>query len=68
MSKDTKESIIAILILLMVFITGYFAGHDGGYRNGLSEGVEISKGDKWDCAYSDATGFLMCDRTPKYKG
>lgn len=67
MSKDVKESIIAIIILGVIAISGYGLGRSSGYDQGLSEGVTISKGDKWDCAYSDATGFLMCDRTPKYK-
>lgn len=67
MKKDTKESIIAGLVVMSVFIVGYLAGHSSAYDQGLSEGVGISKGDKWDCAYSYSTGFLMCDRTPKYK-
>lgn len=66
-NKNTRETIIAILVLMMAFLTGYFAGHTGGYSRGLSEGVEMGKGDKWDCAYSYSTGFLMCYRTPKYK-
>jgi hypothetical protein len=67
MNKNTKESIWAILIIIAVFLSGYFGGDSSGYTRGLSEGVAISKGDKWDCAYSYSTGFLMCDRTPKYK-
>lgn len=71
MKKSTKESIYGILILIAVFVSGLAYGlahgYSSGYKNGLSEGVGISKGDKWDCAYSESTGFLMCDRTPKYK-
>lgn len=67
MKKSTKESISAILILIAVFVSGLAFGYSSGYKNGLSEGVGISNGDKWDCAYSESTGFLMCDRTPKYK-
>ena len=67
LNKETRDSILAIFILILVFLSGYFAGHTGGYNRGLSEGVEMDKGDKWDCAYSYSTGFLMCDRTPKYK-
>lgn len=67
MKKSTKESIYAILILIAVFVYGLSFGYNSGYKNWISEGVGISKGDKWDCAYSESTGFLMCDRTPKYK-
>ena len=67
MNKNTKESILAILIIISAFILGYLAGDYSGYNRGISEGVTISKGDKWDCSYSDLTGFMMCDRTPKYK-
>lgn len=67
MNKSTKESIIAIAVVVCVFISGVMCGKSIGYDLGLSEGVAISKGDKWDCAYSSSTGFLMCDRTPKYK-
>lgn len=67
MDKGTKETILAILTLIALFISGYFTGHSMGYDRGLGEGVAISKGDKWDCAYAYSTGFLMCDRTPKYK-
>lgn len=63
MKKSTKETIWAILILAAVFCTGLGIGQ----RVGFNEGVEVNHGDKWDCAYSYATGFLMCDRTPKYK-
>lgn len=61
--KDLKESICVILILFMFFITGYAVGESRGFN----EGVEVNHGDKWDCAYAYSTGFLMCDRTPKYK-
>ena len=67
MKKSTKESISAILILIAVFVSGLAFGYNSGYKNGPSEGVGILNGDKWDCAYSESTGFLMCDRTPKYK-
>lgn len=63
MKKSTKESVLAILILIAVFITGYQLGKNEGFNRG----VEVNHGDKWDCAYSYITGFLMCDRTPKYK-
>ena len=63
MKKSTKETIWAILILAAVFGIGLGIGQ----RAGFNEGVEVNHGDKWDCAYSYATGFLMCDRTPKYK-
>lgn len=68
MKKDTKDTICAIITLAAVFLCAYFIGRLEGYDRGLSEGVQIQKGDKWDCAYSYSTGFLMCDRTPKYKG
>lgn len=67
MKKDTKESIAAILILLAVFMTGITVGYHFGSVIGFNRGVEVNHGDKWDCAYSYYTGFLMCDRTPKYK-
>lgn len=67
MNKDAIEAIWAIIILVAVFFAGCGLGGAGKYDKGLSEGIAISKGDKWDCAYSYATGFLMCDRTPKYK-
>lgn len=67
MSKDFKESAIALIIIAAVFFTALVIGYKNGYENGLSEGVAIANGDKWDCAYSYSTGFLMCDRTPKYK-
>ena len=63
MKKSAKEMIWVILILAAVFGTGLCIGQ----KVGFNEGVEVNHGDKWDCAYSYATGFLMCDRTPKYK-
>lgn len=68
MKKDTKDTICAIITLVAVFLCAYFIGNSSGYDRGLSEGISMQKGDKWDCAYSYSTGFLMCDRTPKYKG
>ena len=52
---------------MFVFMTGFVLGDKAGYDNGFNRGVEVNHGDKWDCAYSYLTGFLMCDRTPKYK-
>lgn len=63
MKKNTKETIWAILILAAVFGIGLGIGQ----KVGFNEGIEVNHGDKWDCAYSHATGFLMCNRTPKYK-
>lgn len=63
MKKDTKETMIAIIVVVFVFITGFAIGD----KYGFERGVEVNHGDKWDCAYSYSTGFLMCDRTPKYK-
>lgn len=68
MKKDTKDTIYEIITLAAVFLFAYFIGTSEGYDRGLSEGISMQKGDKWDCAYSYSTGFLMCDRTPKYKG
>ena len=76
MKKDTKDTICAIITLVAVFLCAYFIGNSSGYDRGLSEGYDrglsegilMQKGDKWDCAYSYSTGFIMCDRTPKYKG
>lgn len=57
-----------IIVIAIVFgLGGIFIGESVGYNRGLSEGVGIMGGDKWDCAYSYVTGFLRCDRTPKYK-
>lgn len=67
MKKSTKESVIAISVVVGVFMSGVICGWSFGYDEGLSEGMAISDGDKWDCAYSASTGFLMCDRTQKYK-
>lgn len=67
MEKDTKESILAIITLVGVFATGILIGADSGWDKGFAEGVSVNHGDKWDCAYSYSTGFVMCDRTPKYK-
>lgn len=73
MKKDTKETIYAIIILILVFLSGYYFGNQidennsEQYNNGLSDGFSIKNGDKWDCAYSYSTGFIMCDRNPKYK-
>ena len=67
MKKDTKERLIAIIVLIFVFMTGFVLGDKAGYDNGFNRGIEVNHGDKWDCAYSYLTGFLMCDRTPKYK-
>lgn len=30
MNKDTKEAILAILIIIAVFLSGYFAGNSSG--------------------------------------
>lgn len=43
MSKDMKESIWAILIIIAVFLSGYFAGDSFGYTRGLSEGWQYQK-------------------------
>lgn len=67
MTKNTKESIAALLTILAVCCSGIAVGYKYGYDHGFNRGVEVNHGDKWDCAYSEATGFLMCDRTPKYK-
>lgn len=65
--KDFFEFLCAVLILFVTAVIGYHSGRSIGYDAGLSEGVAIDKGDKWDCAYIHSTGFLLCDRTPKYK-
>lgn len=67
MNKDTKESVLAIITLAAIFAIGVLVGEDSGWDKGFAEGVTVNHGDKWDCAYSYSTGFLMCDRTPKYK-
>lgn len=67
MKKDTKETLIAIIVVIFAFITGFTIGDKYGFDRGFDRGVEVNHGDKWDCAYSYNTGFLMCDRTPKYK-
>lgn len=67
MNKETKEAITASIIVLVIFGFVLFAGVKMAYDAGFNRGVEVNHGDKWDCAYSYATGFLMCDRTPKYK-
>lgn len=61
------RQLYTIVIAFVFGFSGICIGESAGYNRGLSEGVAISKGDKWDCAYSYVTGFLMCDRTPKYK-
>lgn len=67
MKKNTKDTIWALLILAAVFVTGLGVGQEVGFSMGFDEGVAVNHGDKWNCAYSYTTGFLMCDRTPKYK-
>jgi len=61
------ESLWGLLALSVIFALGILIGRATGYDKGLSDGVTVNHGDKWDCAYSYSTGFLMCDRTPKYK-
>lgn len=61
------RQLYTIVIAFVFGFGGICVGESAGYNRGLSEGVAISKGDRWDCAYSYVTGFLMCDRTPKYK-
>lgn len=63
MKKEMRDSILVVAFLFGAFAIGYEFGADAGF----DRGVEVNHGDKWDCAYSYATGFLMCDRTPKYK-
>ena len=67
MRKEIKERVMAAVIIAAVFFTGIAIGYENGYNKGIGEGVAVNHGDKWDCAYSYSTGFLMCDRTPKYK-
>lgn len=63
-----KESLIAILVLSAVFFTGYGFGHGFGYSSGVGDGISISEGDgRWDCGWSRLTGFVMCNRTSKFK-
>lgn len=61
--KEARDTFCAIFILATVFITGYAIGESSGFN----KGIEVNHGDEWDCAYSYSTGFLMCDRKPKYK-
>lgn len=67
MSKDAKETLWAVSILAAVFACGYFLGQSGEYDKGVSDGMTLLEGDRWDCAYHNSTGFVICDRTPKYK-
>ncbi len=67
MTKNTKETLWAIAILAGVFFCGYSTGKYGEYDKGMSDGLTLLEGDKWDCAYHHSTGFVICDRTPKYK-
>ena len=58
---------MGLLAISVIFVLGVLIGRATGYDKGLSDGVTVNRGDKWDCAYSYSTGFRMCDRTPKYK-
>lgn len=63
MKKGAKDALIATIVVIFIFVSGFAIGE----KCGFDRGVEVNHGDKWDCAYSYNTGFLMCDRTPKYK-
>ena len=63
MKKGTIEALIATIVVIFIFVAGFALGE----KYGFDRGVEVNHGDKWDCAYSYSTGFLMCDRTPKYR-
>lgn len=65
--KEIKDTLCAIAILIAVATVSFYFGQRGEYFEGLQDGISISKGDKWDCAYAESTGFMMCNRTPKYK-
>ena len=65
--KDVIETIAAIAVVAACFLMGYGVGRHSGFEDGMSQELSNKRGEKWDCAYSDATGFVMCDRTPKYK-
>jgi len=58
---------VAYIFVLFAFIAGLFIGFSKGQDAGISEDVANKYGDKWDCGYDYGTGFLLCDRTPKYK-
>ena len=63
MKKGAKDALIATIVVIFIFVSGFAIGE----KYGFDRGVEVNHGDKWDYAYSYNTGFLMCDRTPKYK-
>jgi hypothetical protein len=63
MKKGAKDALIATIVVIFIFVSGFAIGE----KYGFDRGVEVNHGDKWDCAYSYNTGFLMCYRTPKYK-
>lgn len=61
--NELKESVIAIIVLLTVLAVGYKVG----YSYGMDDGLSLAKGEKWDCAWSDSTGFALCNRKPHGK-
>ncbi|MBU9823159.1 hypothetical protein J1782_25030 [Rahnella sp. BCC 1045] len=61
--KELKESVIAIIVLFTMLAVGYKVG----YFYGMDDGVSLAKGEKWDCAWSDSTGFALCNRKPQEK-
>lgn len=42
MSKDAKETIVALLVLMAVWCGGYFAGHANGVDDCGNQKVEAS--------------------------
>lgn len=65
--KDTWEMLGGVLLVVLVISAAYVIGHRSGYEEGMGDGIAMTRGDKWDCAWSEMTGFAMCDRIPKYK-
>ncbi|AWH14690.1 hypothetical protein [Aeromonas phage 62AhydR11PP] len=58
MSKDSKETVIAFVVVALVFLSGFWCGESVGEKAGFNDGVSTRSNPELSC--TEAHGILVC--------
>ena len=58
MSKDSKETVIAFVVVALVFLSGFWCGESVGKKKGFNDGVSTISNQGLSC--TEVHGILVC--------
>lgn len=58
MSKDSRETVIAFIVVAFVYLAGFWRGESVGKKTGFDDGVSARSNPSLSC--TEAHGILVC--------